>query len=581
MKIAINILKGIAVTTLALAATSCLEETFPTNEVTADQLGSDIPGLANGITAYMTSYTSISNNGTYADIGMAQNLIWHNTMTGDIPPTDVGYDYFSWYAEQNYLGDWTQQTVFWRRNYYLIQKTNAVLGSANLAYDSEDARYVGNALCYRAMTYIEQAAQYEYFRTGTDLDAKADELGIWGITVPIVTEKTTEDEARNNPRAPFYEMYRFINNDLLEAEKYLARITSTASIDNSTLGTAYGLHARLWLTMATRFRLAPDDFTLQMNYEREESDYAPLGVSTVKECYQKAQEYARKAQSMSYQPLTMAQWFDPKTGFNSPNQSWMLAIVITTDNGLADRDWQSFVSYTCPEATWGVANMSGDYKAARMIDARLWETIKAGDWRRYTWVDPADVASREAYNTKYADKTNLTFADWSNWTALVGCKFHPAGGDINTSKNGNAISIPLMRVEEMAFIEMEATLFADGFGAGKQVLETWMTNYRMEPGTTYRSQMTDEDELLDEIIDMKRVELWLEGTSYFDFRRLRKAVIKAYPGTNHPKVYQYNSLPNAVAPWSTYFIPVSECNLNTACKRNPDPSGVIPQGQTY
>lgn len=576
MKLTNNIFKGLVAITLMLSGTSCLDETYPTSQVTANQLGSDIPGLANGIAAYMTTY----GTSDYSDVGMAANLIWHNSITGDVPPTEVGYDYFNWFAEQNYLGDYGLQTLFWRRLYYLVQKCNAIMTSANLDYDSEDAAYVGQALCYRAMAYYELAMQYEYFKTGTDLDSKAEELDIYGITVPIVTEKTNEASSRENPRAPFYEMYRFINNDLVEAEKYLADITSSSSIDNASLGTAYGLHARLWITMASRFRLAPDDFTQQLNYDREESEYAPLGVSTVKECYEKAREYARLAQSLSYKPLTKAQWFDPKTGFNTPNQSWMLGIVLTTEN-ISSSSWKSFISFVCPEATWGVADMNGDYKAARMIDARLWESVDPGDWRQYTWVAPGDAGSRDAFNTKYADKTNLSYSDWSSWTTYVGNKFHPAGGDLSNSQNGNAISIPLMRVEEMGFIEMEATLFIDGVGAGKQALESWMNSYRMESGSTYKSQMIDEEEVLEEIIAQKRIEFWLEGVSYFDFRRLRLPVVKAYPGTNHPTKYQFNSLPNAVAPWSTYFIPVSECNLNTACKRNPDPTGAIAQGETY
>ena len=58
----------------------------------------------------------------------------------------------------------------------------------------------------------------------------------------------------------------------------------------------------------------------------------------------------------------------------------------------------------------------------------------------------------------------------------------------------------------------------------------------------------------------------------WDYRRLEKAIIKGYPGTNFPKLYQVNSLPNYVAPWTTLSIPESEHNYNESCILNPDPS---------
>ena len=41
---------------------------------------------------------------------------------------------------------------------------------------------------------------------------------LYGITVPIITAETTEEEGRNNPRAPFYAVYKFILDDLASAE---------------------------------------------------------------------------------------------------------------------------------------------------------------------------------------------------------------------------------------------------------------------------------------------------------------------------------------------------------------------------
>lgn len=50
-------------------------------------------------------------------------------------------------------------------------------------------------------------------KTGVEkLDAEAASKNLYGITVPIITAETTEEEGRNNPRAPFYAVYKFILN---------------------------------------------------------------------------------------------------------------------------------------------------------------------------------------------------------------------------------------------------------------------------------------------------------------------------------------------------------------------------------
>lgn len=45
---------------------------------------------------------------------------------------------------------------------------------------------------------------------------------LYAITVPIITDETTEEEGRNNPRAPFYAVYKFILDDLASAEELLS-----------------------------------------------------------------------------------------------------------------------------------------------------------------------------------------------------------------------------------------------------------------------------------------------------------------------------------------------------------------------
>jgi hypothetical protein len=69
----------------------------------------------------------------------------------------------------------------------------------------------------------------------TDNEAEAN--GVYGLTLPIITETTTEEEARHLPRAPFTEMWQFIFDDLQKAEEYLADYVRPADKKNlSRLG---------------------------------------------------------------------------------------------------------------------------------------------------------------------------------------------------------------------------------------------------------------------------------------------------------------------------------------------------------
>jgi hypothetical protein len=558
---------------MAMSTVSCLDESFPTSSAVEDQVASDLGGLANGMPAYFNSY-STSSSYDNGDCGWPCLMMNRDAMLADMPVYKIGYDYFMYFAEQSYLGDYLLQSLIWYRYYYLIKKADIVLSAAAINNDPADAEYVGDAYNFRAYAYEELAACYEYRSTGTALDATAESRGIYDLTVPIVTEETTETEARNNPRAPFYKMYRFINNDLNRAEENLADIHSaTKGKTHTCLGVTYGLKARFWLTLATRFNKHPEDLAKQLSAESEYEEYDKLGISSALDCYKLAEKYARLAINEGYTPLTKTQWFDPKTGFNTPNNSWMWCITIASSDALTSLDWRSFTSYISPEALYGVASYT--YKAYRLIDANLYKSIQSDDWRKTTWIDPSDVASESAYNEKYSSGTNLTYAQWSQYDAYAGFKFHPANGDCNTASNGIAVSIPLMRVEEMYFIEAEAKVYTEGITAGAEALTSFMNTYRTDNGgfTCYDGT---EDLVVEDIFNQKRIEFWGEGVVYFDYRRLEHSIKRRYDGSNHEEAYQINSYDNYTAPYTIYYIPDSEHNLNPACTLNPDPSGALP-----
>lgn len=238
--------------TLALSATSCLDEAFPTTGVTGEQLQGDvsaIEALTSGITEWMNHPDDNAySDGNYGNLGYTQFFFWDPTMTADTPVFKTGYDYFTNYSQSMYIGgNGSIVSGFWSYLYKLVQKCNLVISRADATNPGEQA-FIAQALTYRALAYFDLARRYEYKRTGFD---ELDNRATYGITVPIVTETTTEDQGRHNPRAPFYTTYRFILDDLNRAEELLANtpddITNRAFTNKNII---HGLKARLWLESA-------------------------------------------------------------------------------------------------------------------------------------------------------------------------------------------------------------------------------------------------------------------------------------------------------------------------------------------
>ena len=163
-------------------------------------------------------------------------------------------------------------------------------------------------------------------KTGVEkLDAEAASKNLYGITVPIITAETTEEEGRNNPRAPFYAVYKFILDDLASAEELLSDYQRpTKNLPCTPV--VHGLMARMWLEMGSRFELYPEDLnTLNNNTD--------LNIASKETCFTKAAEYARKVINESgAMPLTEKEWFGGDsytTGFNSVlTNSWVWGSIM-------------------------------------------------------------------------------------------------------------------------------------------------------------------------------------------------------------------------------------------------------------
>lgn len=572
-----NYIKTLAIGAAGLLCmTSCLKETEPTSFASEKQVQeASKDAISGGLPAYMISYASSST--VYYNAGFPAMMMNLDAMTADMPVFRQGYDYFWPYNTQEYLGSYGYSSVYWARIYALIHNANNVIAACADRLPA-DYQYLGNALCYRAAMYLDMSRLYEYKATGASAqDAIAEERGLYGLTVPIVTEETTETMGRNNPRVPFWHIYRFIQKDLDDAIELLKEYNEVTSKVYCARGVAYGIAARMWLEIGTRCELSQKDLDNIISHDDDKdlAEYPKLGITSATQAYAKAAEYARLAINCGYTPTTESEWFNPTTGFNTPTNGWMWCVTVSPDSSLALASWRNFISYICPECDWGVAQSY--YGATRMCDASLYSTIQDIDWRKQTWIDPADVASEKAFSEKYSKGTNLKFSDWKEYAAYTGFKYHPANGDCLTYSVGNCVSTPLMRVEEMYYIEAEAIAHCQGLGAGVAALENFVNAYRTKNGT-YTCSAGSLDDFDREVFRQKRIEFWGEGIILWDYKRHHYAVVKGYEGTNHVEEYRYNSYENRVAPWSIIYIPDSEEARNSGLKGklNPDMTKAIP-----
>ena len=549
----------------------CLEETFPTDSMTQEQVensGSSLEPLSIALPKRMMTLGY-----EYSSIGYAGIMLALDVAAGESPVASTSWDYPRWYANDTYLGESGQTVIDWWMLYTeVIHCANLVLKAAPNSSEATNGQLMlmGNALAYRAMANLDMVRLYEYKHTGyASLDNQAEEAGIYNLTVPMITEKTTEVESRTNARSPFYAMYRYIMDDLNQAEVYMNGYNSPA-YNMADAAVVYGLKARLWLEMGTRFEKYPDDLQTMINHENDDAlaDFDRLGVTTAKECFDNAATYARLAIGEGGEPLTEAEWYDTTTGFNTANHAWLWAIQIDKDD-VPSSLWAylSFIGMMAPEAEFGVACASKG--SARMITKSLYDTIEDGDWRKKTWIAPEDEG-KESMASKYA--TSLMAYEWAQHAAYTGFKFRPGQGDMDGYMTGVAVDIPLMRVEEMYLIEAEALGHSQGVTAGVKALKSFLDTYRYSDGATYSCSATTIDELTDEVLRQKRIELWGEGIVAYDYKRLEKAVIKDYDGTNHPEAYRSNTLTGYVAPRLNICFPISETLYNSALVNNPDPA---------
>ena len=520
----------IAAVALMPTLTSCIEEVFPTNGMTQEQLEASENAAGAyffGMAAYMNHYATLSSSYHY-DWGYGSLMHIRDVMTGDMAVVSSGYDWYSNWELDQYQGEtYVYGQFIWNLYSQLVLTTNNTIGVINPETASDlHLGYLGVALAFRANHYLDLARMYEFLPNDKTSNINNDGNNVEGLTVPILTDETTEQEARNNPRVTHQEMFEFIQSDLQKAEQYISK----ASFEKTqpSLAVVYGLFARLYMW---------------------------------NENYQLAAEYARKAinQHGPTKVTTREQWLDKITGFNSLNTpSWMWGVQSIREDDVVQSGILNWTSWMSNETTYGYATAG----PLTQISASMYDRMSNDDFRKLSFVAPAGSA---------LDGQNpFIDPDWAaeNLIPYANIKFRPNQGNMEDYTVGSASAYPLMRIEEMYFIEAEATAHISA-AQGAQLINDFMRTYRY---SSYTCNASSTDDVVEEIVFQKRVELWGEGQTFFDIKRLNYSVTRNYPGSNFYPTCAFNT--NGRPAWMNTVFVQTEQNNNEALRgwNNPDPS---------
>lgn len=503
---------------ICMAACSQMDELEPQGGYSLSQqiqkTNTAIPSRAdasfNGMFTKMGAPGSVSGGSRPDDFGFIMMAFSNDIEAADMVLANSGYNWFSACGNlTSRNADYANPYIRYAAPYNTIAAANEILASYPADTEDDVIRYkLAQARAVRAFAYLNLAP---YFQFGYAAGAAEKPC------IPIVTENTTD--YTDNPRAAVEEVYALIISDLDYAIENLEGYvrTNKARIDRQT---AYGLRARAYLNMQ-EWALAAAD--------------------------------AEKA-AAGYLPATIEEISKPSF------------IDISEHNWIWGYDMTSDIAQSNPYATssaW-IRSFSGDgYSAGTQVYAcinrLLYDKIPVSDVRKGWWVTRElespllesvtwNGVSGNAVASLEIDNVKMPFLPYTN------VKF----GMYNVGGTSNDEDWPFMRVEEMILIQAEGLARSGSEGAARDLLENFVRNYR-DP--SYSAAASGRS-LTDEIWFQRRVELWGEGFSNSDTRRLNKPLVRFHDGaeSNVPAAFRFNM--TADDGWWLMRFTSSELNTN-------------------
>ena len=223
------------------------------------------------------------------------------------------------------------------------------------------------------------------------------------------------------------------------------------------------------------------------------------------------------------------------TGFstiNNPEVIWGFHNTISTMS--IGNYYASFFSMF-DNTNEGYAGAAQIYK---LIDKRLYEAIPETDYRKKVF--NGSQGAKYTFNGKT-----------KNYPAYVSWKFKDP-----SLFEGDYIYI---RASSLYYVQAEALARQGREAEAKQVL----FEIASKRDKAYTLSSKTGNELINEIILQKRIELWGEGYAWFDMKRLNTPLERVYTGTNHT-FGRFNLTPDKFR----FQIPNKEINNNPQIKQN-------------
>lgn len=517
---------------VALGACSDIDDIVPEGgtmlETQLKATTSIIPGRADATFSGM--YTKLGDPlsfGRFAserpdDFGFVMMAFSNDLEAADIVGQDNNYNWFSTCSELTTRNaDYANPYIRYRGVYDEVARANDLIKAYGeiTAETSAEIKYkVAQAYAVRAFCYLNIAPYFQFnYKTSSDKPC-----------VPLVTETTTD--FTNNPRATVKEIYDQIVSDLDFA---IANLEGYTRPDKSKIDkqVAYGLRARANLDMG--------------KYAEAASDAA--------------------AAAQGYTPASIAEVSTPSF-YNITDHNWLWGYDMTMDAAKA-------FPYATSSA-WIRSFSANGYSAGTgtyfCINNLLYNKIPESDVRKGWWVN-TDLYSPLLDNLTFGQLKGQQIATEGIkdvkeiFLPYTNVKFgmYTIGGTTNEE------DWPFMRVEEMLLIQAEGLIKSGQTAAGVQVLNDFVRTYR-DP--QYNAEATGR-KIEDEVWFQRRVELWGEGFSNSDTRRLGKPLVRFHGSdSNWPEAFRFNM--TADDGWWLLRFCTDELNTNLAIVDNE--GGALP-----
>lgn len=499
------------------------EPTSSVSEKVATETLTGLEGMVNGLHSMTYIYNFAQVDGT----GMASLNYDLDALGDDYINTKPAFlmSYYRWESHINPEG--AINYYAWDYLYTLILHANKIINRSAALTNVDEAElslYQGTAYAYRAMAYHKLVQLFgKRFVKG----AANDNLG-------VILRLTEEEQFEPKERATVAETYKQINADMAKALELMAKAKAPTGKNCMSLATANGLAARIALTQ--------EDWAGAEKYATQ------------------AIEQAKKQLGVDLQVAD-----DLINGFNNwDSKEWMWAYKQANDQDLG---------YIHPFVTMSY-NFAGHNSGVRFaINRTIFDKMGKKDVRRKLWVAldqgldnlPAD------YDASYFEVDKQGDYQWEYTGQSVKYKAQ--------AKDKSFGDLYIMRVAEMYYIKAEAEYRQGKIGAAQTTLGTIMATRDPE----YKATAYTGEELWNEIYRNKRIDLWGEGSRFFDMKRLKEvpnrlsaanfkyltpADKKMAEGRNTGK--NARAIPTTIDdPAWEFAIPYGEIKGNKLCKQNP------------